>query len=357
MSTAELLLRADLRAFSGYASARRQQQAGEIWLNANESARANVADPVASCRRYPEPQPPALRSALAALYGVAEACLLIGRGSDEGIDLLLRTFCMPGQGAIVTAPPVFGMYAVCARLHGAQVAEVPLQETAAGFVPDLLAMAEAARAQAASLVFVCRPGNPTGECLPLEAIADMARRLRGQALLVVDEAYIEYADQPSASTLLPAHENLVVLRTLSKAHALAAARIGSVLASAQTIAMLARTQAPYPLPQPAIALALQALSEPALAATWAQVAQTIAERERLADALRPLPVVRRLYPSAGNFLLPRFVDTDAALMALADAAIVVRDMRAMPQLGDALRISIGTPIQNDAVIAALEKLA
>ncbi|RMH90755.1 histidinol-phosphate transaminase [Lysobacter pythonis] len=356
MSGAEALLREDLRGFTGYRSARSDDLRGAIWLNANESAHANAADASGRCRRYPDPQPWALRARLAELYGVAEAQVLVGRGSDEGIDLLLRAFCMPGRGRIVIAPPVFGMYAVCARLHGAEVIEIPLAENAAGFAPDFSALADAALAHDARLLFLCNPGNPTGELLPLNAIERLAERLSGRCLLVVDEAYGEYAMQASAASLIARHANLVVLRTLSKAHALAAARIGSVLADAGVIACLRRAQAPYPLPTPCVELALSALDTAALADTDTHVREARIERARLVGLLGALAGVRRVYPSQANFLLVRFEDAQSALARLLEAGIVVRDMRTMPQLGDALRISLGTPAHNDAVLAALASL-
>lgn len=352
-STAERLLREDLRAFGGYRSARSEILRGEVWLNANESPSAAASDVDGLLRRYPDPQPQALRDALAALYGVPDSQLLATRGSDEGIDLLLRAFCAPGRGAIVTAPPVFGMYAVCAALHGARVIEVPAQDTGDGWRSDLDAMAEGALAAGATLVFVCNPGNPTGESIANADIQRLARRLQGKALVVVDEAYAEYADSEGCAALLADNDNLVVLRTLSKAHALAGARIGSVIASDELVAMLKRCQAPYPLAQPAVQAALAALAPQAVARAASAAAQLISERERLRDALQGAPGVRCVYPSQGNFLLVRFDDAQAAFDALLSAGVVVRDMRAAPSLADALRISIGTPEQNQRVLASL----
>lgn len=353
-ATVDALLREDLREFAGYKSARSETLSGSVWLNANESAWANGSDSDGRLRRYPQPQPETLCARLAALYGVAPAQLLVGRGSDEGIELLLRAFCMPGRGTIVTAPPVFGMYAVCARLHGAEVVEVPLREAEAGLCADLPAMGAAALASAASLLFVCTPGNPSGELMDLDAIAALALRLRGRCLVIVDEAYIEYADASSATGLLEAHDNIAVLRTLSKAHALAAARVGCVLGNPQLISALRRVQAPYPLPQPVVDVALAALAPSALALTRSRMAAVREARVRLADGLRMLPQVRGVYASAGNFLLVRFADAEAAFSALLAASVVVRDMRAMPQLGDALRITVGSMGECRRVLAALE---
>ena len=356
MSTASRLLREDLRDFAGYASARSHAVQGEVWLNANESALPSVADPDGTLRRYPDPQPQALRSALARLYRVPAEALLVTRGSDEGIDLLLRAFCPPGRGAIVIAPPVFGMYAVCARLHGARVVEVPALDTGEAWRSDLDAMANAAEASGAGLVFVCNPGNPTGEAVPADAIEALAARLAGRALVVVDGAYAEFADEVLDPALLDAHDNLVLLRTLSKAHALAAARIGSVIASPEVVRLLQRCQAPYPLAQPAVAAALAALVPSSLAQVADGVVQVRAERARLRASLSSLPGVRAVYPSQGNFLLARFDDAQAAYDALLTAGVVVRDMRATPALGDALRISIGTPAQDDRVLAVLSAM-
>lgn len=355
MSTAGILLRDDLRDFAGYRSARSESMQGTVWLNANESPFPATGDAEGALRRYPDPQPRALRDALAALYGVAASQVLTTRGSDEGIDLLLRAFCAPGQGAIVTAPPVFGMYAVCAKLHGARVIEVAAQDSGDRWRCDLDAMAEAALNHNAALVFVCSPGNPTGEAVGNAGIERLARRLGGKALVVVDAAYAEFADADTVVSLLAGNDNLVILRTLSKAHALAGARIGSVLASPELICMLQRCQAPYPLAQPAVQAVLAALGPDAAARTRSAAARLREERDNLHGYLKRATGVRRVYPSQGNFLLVRFDDAQAAFDALLDAGVVVRDMRATPGLEDALRISIGTPEQNQRVLEALAR--
>lgn len=355
MSVLELV-RPDLRAFAGYASARRGVAQGNVWLNANESPWASPADGSGlALNRYPEPQPAALRDALAALYGVGSDGVLVGRGSDEGIDLLVRALCRPRQDAVVVSTPVFGMYAVSARLQDAPLVDVPLIEGGDGFATDFDAVSSAAIANDARVVFVCSPGNPTAQAESLDAIAALAASLAGRAVVVVDEAYGEYSDVASAATLMASHSNLAVLRTLSKAHALAAARIGTLLAAPELIAVLRNCQAPYPLPAPCVALALAALAPAALARTRERVAATRRERERLRAGLARCPGVRRVYVSAGNFLLARFDDADAAFDALLAHGVVVRDMRAAPRLHDALRITVGSAAENDAVLAALAR--
>lgn len=351
------LVRPDLRGFAGYSSARSEMLQGEVWLNANESAEASTADPAGAQRRYPEPQPAALRRALADLYGCAPEQLLVGRGSDEAIDLLVRALCEPGRDAVLSTPPVFGMYAVSARLQNAPLLEVPLIDGADGFVPDLDAVAAAALAKRAKLVFLCSPANPTGRAIAIADIERLAQRLLGHALVVVDEAYGEFSSEESALGLLGTLPNLAVLRTLSKAHALAAARIGVVIAAPELITVLRCCQAPYPVPAPCAEIALAALEPEARARTEARVRETIGERARMAAALTTMPGVRRVYPSDGNFLLVRFADASGAFRRLLAAGVVVRDQRAAPQLGDALRITIGTPEQNERVLAVLRAWA
>lgn len=350
------LVRSDLRDFAGYRSARSDKLEGTVWLNANESPWANPADEGALLRRYPDPQPQKLREALANLYGCEPAQLLAGRGSDEGIDLLLRALCRPGGDAVVITTPTFGMYAVCARLHGTRVVDVPLRDGMEGYSCDFSAVADATEAQSAKLVFLCSPGNPGGNLLPLGEIASLAGRLRDRAVVVVDEAYIEFADAPSAVTLLGAFPNVVVLRTLSKAHALAAARVGSVIADAELIAVLQRCQAPYPLPAPCVEAALAALTPVARSRTRARVGDIVSERLRLQVGLGGLPAVRRVIPSWANFVQVRCFDAQAVFDAMLEAGVVVRDLRMMPGLSDALRISIGTPEQNDRVLDTVASL-
>ena len=347
------LLRPDLRDFAGYASARRATATGTVWLNANESPLPSAADPGLRLNRYPEPQPAALQARLAQVYGVAPSQLLLGRGSDEGIDLLVRGFCRAGVDAVAIAPPCFGMYAVCARVQGAPLVEVALRDEASGWRLDTEGLVAAVESRGVRLVFLCSPANPTGQALALDDIAALAGQLRGRAVLVVDEAYGEYSREPSATTLLKDFDHLVVLRTLSKAHALAAARIGALIAHPDLVGVLRNLQAPYPIAAPSATLALAALSSAGLAEASARGALAVREREALLPVLGALPGVRRVYPSQGNYLLVRFADADAALARLSSAGIVVRDMRAFPQLGDALRISVGTPAENAALVAAL----
>jgi histidinol-phosphate aminotransferase len=353
------LVREDLRDFTGYSSARTSAPTGadgheRVWLNANEAADPSAVDGEGRCRRYPQPQPPSLVEAFADAWATSPDRVVVGRGSDEGIELLVRALCRPGGDGVVIASPTFGMYAVSARLHGVPVVDVPQQDDGLGWRVDTQTVAHAAREGGARLVFLASPGNPTGTVVPLREIADLAAGLAQEAVVVIDEAYGEFAEQRSAATLLEEHPNLVVLRTLSKAHALAGARVGIVLAHPDLATVLRRVQAPYPVPAPVTDLALAALTPEALAETRRRVGRTLVLRDQVGRWLRDLPGVRAVYASEANFLLVRAQDPDRLLAALDGAGVVVRDLRHQPGLADALRITVGTEAEMDQLRLALE---
>jgi histidinol-phosphate aminotransferase len=347
------LARPEIRTLQPYSSARMEASGGQIMLNANESAWEPTGEAGAGCNRYPDPQPQALLQALATLYGVQREQLFVGRGSDEAIDLLVRAFCRAGQDAIVIQPPTFGMYAVSARIQNAAVIDVPLAED---FSLDISALL-AAITPAVKLVFLCTPNNPSGKSISRADIEQVAQALAGRALLVVDEAYIEFSDQPSAMALIDRYEHVAVLRTLSKAWALAGARIGSLVASPHVIGLIRRIMPPYPLPLPCVAAALAALSPSGQAAARAHVAIVREQRAFMRRSLPGLPGVREVLPSDANFLAVRFDDAGEIYERLLQAGIVVRDVRRYPKLQDALRITIGTPEENARVLALLNNPA
>lgn len=347
------LARPDIRALQPYSSARMEARGGTILLNANESPWPPFAGDE-DWSRYPDPQPAALVARLASLYGVGEGQLLVGRGSDEGIDLLVRAFCAAGRDAVLISPPTFGMYAVCARVQGAEVVEVPLRRD---FALDVDAVF-AAVTPAVKLVFVCAPNNPTGAGVPRAAILRLVELLAGRALVVVDEAYIEFADPNGAcgsvADCVGGFENLVVLRTLSKAWALAGVRVGTLLADGRVIGLLRKLMPPYPLPVPCAAAALNALSAEGGRTTRERIGTVCRERKRMGEALATLACVRAVLPSQANFLTLRLGDAGTAKAALLDAGVVVRDVRRYPMLEDALRITLGTPAENDRVLEVLD---
>ncbi len=351
------LVREDLRDFAGYASARRAAVTGNIWLNANESPWPNDADNGLNLNRYPEPQPQALVKRLSEIYGVATANLMITRGSDEGIDLLLRAFCKAGQDGVLIAPPTFGMYAVCARVQNAKVFEVPLMEDETQWRFDLTNALEKIQREPIKLVFVCTPANPTGQSVSLDEIRTLAIACSNKAIVVVDEAYAEFNETPSAISLMEEFDNIVVLRTLSKAYAMASARIGIVMARETIIGVLKNICAPYPVPTQCAVQALAGLSEKNVEQSRQRAKISVAERNRVFSKLQGMKMIKRVYSSQGNYLLARFEDAEKAFQVCLNAGVVIRDMRANPVLNDALRISIGTPEENDVLLKALGRIA
>jgi histidinol-phosphate aminotransferase len=350
MSWLSEIARAEIQALKPYEHA--HWEPGMVRLHANELPwRAPGDASAAGLNRYPEPHPLALSERLGQLYGVPGECVLAGRGSDEAIDLLTRAYCRAGQDAVIIMPPTFGIYSVAARIQGAAVIAVPLQR-ATGYAFDAAAV-RAALTPAVKLVYLCSPNNPTGNSMDRSELLRLARVLEGQALLVVDEAYVEFSTQPSLVSDLAAYPGLVLLRTLSKAYGLAGARCGALLAHAEIVALLRRVIQPYAVTQLSIEAVFTTLQPEALATARARIASLLAERARMATALASRPGVLRVWPSDANFLLVEFSDPDTALKSAHGAGLLVRDQRAVPTLGSALRISIGTPAQNDRLLEAL----
>jgi len=349
MSWVTELARPEIVALKAYEHAAWEPQLER--LHANELPwRASGDESLAGLNRYPEPQPRALIERLAALYGAAPESILAGRGSDEAIDLLVRAFCRAGRDTVLVCPPTFAMYAVAARIQGAHVATVPLR-AAAGFALDERAVLEQCTADV-KLVFLCSPNNPSGNLLDEPTIVRIAGKLAGRALLVVDEAYLEFASTHSLARHLAELPHLAILRTLSKAYGLAGARCGTLIADPEVIALLRKVMPPYAIAQLTLEAVLKLLEPAKLADASKRIALIRAERERLTAALAAMPQVVRVWPSAANFVLAEFTDAGAALQRARDARLLVRDARGYPGLGRALRITIGSIEQNDRLLEA-----
>ncbi|MEE4305018.1 MAG: histidinol-phosphate transaminase [Wenzhouxiangella sp.] len=346
------LARPEIRALAPYASARALADSAGILLNANENPWPPEGDGGLGLNRYPEPQPAELKRKLAAYYGVAVENLLLTRGSDEGIDLLIRAFVRPGADRVITCPPCFGMYALSARIQGAELVEVPLRESEDGFEPDLEGLAAAGESK---LLFLCSPNNPTGDGLAAETVLDLARRRSGQGLVVIDEAYIEFSERSSLASRVAQQPNLVVLRTLSKAFGLAGCRLGALIAHPEVVDLLRRIIPPYPLPTPAVAAAEAALEPEAVAARREQIDLLMDDKRRLVAALEDHECIRKVWPGEANFVLIRAADGPALVRAAAAAGIRLRDQSAQPGLADCVRITLGTPEENTAFIEFLQK--
>jgi histidinol-phosphate aminotransferase len=341
--------RPDIRALQPYSHA--SWEPSLTRMHANELPwRVPGDSSAAGLNRYPEPQPPALVQGLARLYGVEPAQLLAGRGSDEAIDLLVRVFCRAGIDNVIVCPPTFGMFAVAARIQGATVVPVPLH-AATGFALDVQGILERVN-ENTKLVFVCSPNNPTGNAVPGEVLVDLCKRLAPRALLVVDEAYVEFSSQPSLASQLPALPNLAVLRTLSKAHGLAGARCGSLLAAPAIIALARKVIPPYAITEMTVETVAPLLQAGGVAAMRERVQKLLLERARLAAALGNCARIARVWPSDANFLLVDCLDPDDVLARARAAGLLIRDVR-QAALPASVRISVGTPQENDRLLECL----
>jgi histidinol-phosphate aminotransferase len=321
-------------------------------MHANEMPwRAPGDNTQAGLNRYPEPQPRALVERMSQLYGVPPGQLLVGRGSDEAIDLLVRAFCRAGQDNVVITPPTFGFYKVAARIQGAGVLEVPLLRE--GFALDTDQVIAAGRS--ARIVFLCSPNNPTGNLLDEDAMLRVCRELATQSLVVVDEAYVEFCGRASLTSRLDQFPNLVLLRTLSKAYALAGARLGTLIASEDIIGLLRRIIPPYAIPASTVEDVLALTEAPQRATAAARIRALLDERTRMAARLARCANVARVLPSDANFLLLECRDARRFLDAGKAAGLIVRDFSSYPGLAQCLRVSIGTPQQNERLLAAVEQ--
>ena len=323
-------------------------------LHANEAPwRPSGDSTAAGLNRYPEPQPHLLIERLADLYAVPAANVLATRGGDDAIDVLSRIYLRAGSDAILQCTPTFGMYQVAARIQGADVIEVPL-ERERGWALD------AGRVLATwqphiKLVYLCSPNNPTANLLDTAAVEAICTALDGKAVVVIDEAYIEWSRSPSLTRWLTRFPTLAILRTLSKAHALAGARIGALLAHPLLIELASRVVPPYSLAQPAVEAAVRALEPQELAAAQQRLEGLLMEREYLSAGLAASPLVEKVWPSDANFLLIDCSDADRFMSNTLAGGLIVRDLRAQPALPRSLRVSIGTRAQNDALLNCVRR--
>jgi histidinol-phosphate aminotransferase/imidazoleglycerol-phosphate dehydratase/histidinol-phosphatase len=301
----------------------------------------------AGLNRYPEPQPADLRRAMAALYGVQPDDFVVTRGGDDAIDILMRAFCRPGEDAVAVCNPTFTAYEHFARVQGARVVAARLDDSF-DFNPDLLLDAVAGEPNL-KLAFICSPNNPTGNPVAPERILAAADALP-DTLVVLDEAYLEYSALESLASEAVARDNLVILRTLSKAWGLAGARVGGLIGPAETIELVARALPPFPLPSLSIEAALAALAPARRALHAERIARTLAERERLESHLAGAPGVRRVWPSAGNFLFLEVEDPAALERRLRALGVRVR-YRSNAAPGG-VRLTVGTEDENALALAA-----
>lgn len=351
------IARPEIVAMKPYESARNSASADGILLNANEAPFTHVQDAEwqrLSLNRYPPPQPTLLRSRLADMYDVAEANVLITRGSDEGIDLLTRVFCRAGQDAIVECSPCFGMYRIAATIQGARVIDVPRQADR-GFQIDFEKLGQVIEKQAdVRLVFLTSPNNPTGDLVDRDQLERVLRVCEDRALVVMDEAYIEFCAAKSAGELVNRWPQLVVLRTLSKAWAAAGVRCGIVIADPAVIALLQRVIAPYPLAATAIDAALQAISGDAINRQRQFVESVQQGKADLLEFLLACNWIKKVMPSEANFILLRVSNADELVSWCTQRGIKIRNFASQAQLDGCVRLTIGSAEEMTALKSALQ---
>ncbi len=346
----ERLTPKNIRKLVPYASARREATRGEVWLNANENpfSRSSGDFPTA-LNRYPEFQPAALLKAYSSYAGVNQDQLLVTRGIDEGLDLLVRSFCTGGADQIVFTPPTYGMYRITAETQGVHCMPTPLLDNWKLDLPQVIVEAGDSK-----LVFLCSPNNPTGNLIKKSNVIKILEATRNQALVVLDEAYIEFVPESSYVNLLHDFPNLVVLRTLSKAFGLAGLRCGFILASPEIIAVLKKVTPPYPIPVPVADLAVSALSEGGIKRMRQEVDLIIALREDLMDKLKTFSFVQTIYPGVANFVLLKVKDAVDLMRSMLAKGVVIRNQSKQVLLDNCVRLSIGTSEEIKSLLKAFK---
>lgn len=334
------LVRPNILKLKPYEAARHLMNEPAILLDANENPFESELN------RYPDPWQRKLKERIAQIKAVDPKKIFIGNGSDEIIDLLLRIFCEPGKDKIITTPPTYGMYEVSAAVNDIQIKEVLLEDD---FSIDPEKVLQAADTHT-KLVFLCSPNNPSGNSIPVKSIEKILNGFSG--VVVIDEAYADFASTRSLLDKMENHQNLVIMQTLSKAYGLAGLRLGLAFANMEIMQLLNKVKPPYNVSVLNQEKALDALQNKEV--VQEQVKLIKAERTRLVAALKALPFVRKVHPSEANFLLTEMEDPKAVFQYLKECGIIVRDRSNVIKCEGCLRITVGTPEENKLLIQKLK---
>lgn len=346
MFNLEKIVRPNVLKMKAYSSARDEfKGAASVFVDANENNLGSLAGE--GYNRYPDPHQKKLKEKIAGIKGVKASQIFLGNGSDEAIDLLFRMVCRPGQDSMLHLPPTYGMYEVSANLNEVQLDAVQLTPDFQIPVLEVLRQVK----ETTKLIFVCSPNNPTGNLIETENIETLLDNFDG--LVVVDEAYIDFADAPSWATRLAEYPNLVVLQTFSKAWGMAGLRLGMAFASEEIIVLLDKIKPPYNINEATQELALKALEQTEQLAYM--VEEIVQEREMLTQALPTLDALEKVYPSDANFLLVKVKEANRLYTYLLEQGIVVRNRSSLPGCEGCLRISIGTVDENQQLFQAIAK--
>lgn len=332
-----------------YQSARRIGGHGQVYLNANELPFPAYQMPISeSWQRYPDFLPQELAKTYADYAKTAAENVIAVRGADEGIDLLVRTFCQPMVDCIRVQTPTYSMYEFVANAHQISVEDIALGENF-----SLDTQRNLKETQNLKLIFICNPNNPTGNLLEADDILAIADKHKDNALVVVDEAYSEFCVDASLIHNIATHPNLVILRTLSKAFGLAAVRLGFIIANPTILHYVSTLIAPYPIPDPSARIGINSLSPDGLAFMGEQRDMTMALKKEYMTKIFSLPMVRQVFPSSANFFLVQFENSPAVFNHLRNQGIILRDQNKVTTLENHLRISIGSENEMQALFDCL----
>ncbi len=340
------LVRENIRNLKPYSSARHEFTGkASVFLDANENAYGSPLE--VSYNRYPDPLQWQLKFQLARIKGVPAENICIGNGSDEIIDLAYRIFCKPGKDNVIICPPTYGMYGVNADINDVEIRKVNLT---ADFQLDVEGIVNATDSNT-KLLFICSPNNPTGNNMNRADVEILLNNFPG--IVIIDEAYINYSKQKTFIQELTEYPNLVVMQTLSKAWGLAGLRLGLCFASLDIIDLFNKVKPPYNINEASQQMALQALQNTAQVNAW--IKETVQEKDKLVNELSNFSFVKNIYPSDANFILVNVDDADLLYQFLAANEIVLRNRSKETGCENCLRISIGTPEENNILLSALKK--
>ena len=339
------IIRTNIKNLKPYSSARDEFKGeASVYLDANENA---FGSPLPQAfHRYPDPMQYAVKMRLSEIKGVPARNIFLGNGSDEAIDILFRSFCEPGIDNVIIVPPTYGMYEVSANINDVQLKRVNLTED---YQLNLEGIAEAIDKNT-KLIFICSPNNPTGNSINREDIETILANFNG--IVVVDEAYINFSRQKTFIQELTEYANLVVLQTLSKAWGLAALRVGMAFASEEIIEVFNRVKPPYNINEASQTLALEALQNTEQVNDW--IKQTLKERDHLVLTLKNFDFVLDIYPSDANFILVKTTNANSIYDFLVSQGIIVRNRNKVELCEGCLRITVGTPLENEILINTLK---
>ncbi len=343
MFNLQQLVRPNIWKLAPYSSARDEYSGKEahVFLDANENPYNTPYN------RYPDPLQREVKSALKKVKGVPEEMIFLGNGSDEAIDLAYRVFCNPGRDNVVAIAPTYGMYQVCADINDVEYRTVLLDENFDFQADTLLAACDANT----KIIWICSPNNPTGNSLNRDEILKVIERFEG--IVIVDEAYIDFAQQLSMRQELPAHPNLIILQTMSKAWGSAAIRLGMAFASKEIVTIYNKVKYPYNVNQLTQQQALEMLKDPFEIDKYVKILLT--ERTRLMQSFQELPICEKIYKTDANFFLAKMTDANAIYNYLVDKGVIVRNRNKIQLCQNCLRITIGNRTENNELLAALRQ--